>query len=654
MPAPPRLARSLGLRDVYAISTGTMFSSGLFLLPGLAAAQTGATASLAYLAAALLVLPAMLAVAELSTAMPRAGGAYFFLDRGLGPLAGTVAGLGSFVALVLKSAFALIGFGAYLALLVDLPIKPLAVGLTLAFAAINLVGAQETARLQRWLVGLLVGVLGAFVSAGLFRLLALPSANLSLSQLGPLAPSGVEGFFATVALVVVSYAGLTTVASVAEEVRSPERNLPLGMALSLGTAAAIYTLGVLVIGVAVPHAELTGSLTPVADAATRVFGGSWGVVLVIGAAFAAFASTGNAGILSSSRYPMAMARDGLAPPALARVGRFGTPTRGILLTAATMLALILALDVAALAKLASAFQLILFALICVALIVMRESGIAWYRPTFRVPLYPWLPLGGVAISGLLVASMGMAVLLFTVFVLLLSAVCFAVWGRRNAQRSGAILHAFQRWGRGADAGLHHELRRILDEREREDPDGFAQLVGRAAVLTLPEAQSLTGALGAAAALADRRWALREPDLGDRLLLEARQGFMPIARGAAIPHLRLETLARPELVIVHLPRGVVVDVAEGDAAAEPSEPVYVLFFLLSPEGGHEAHLRLLARLAARIEDASADPARLAHADHDALRAHLLARPPAAAAERPDPRPPGPTAPDDQAASHAESA
>ena len=126
--AAPGLKKNLTLFDVYAVSTGAMFSSGFFLLPGLATAQAGPAAIVAYLLAGVLILPAMFSVAELSTAMPKAGGAYYFLDRSLGPLAGTVGGIGTWLALVLKSAFALVGMGAYLVLFVDdVPIRSLAV-----------------------------------------------------------------------------------------------------------------------------------------------------------------------------------------------------------------------------------------------------------------------------------------------------------------------------------------------------------------------------------------------------------------------------------------------------------------------------------------------------------------------------------------------
>ena len=95
-----KLKKNLTLFDVYAGSTGAMFSSGFFLLPGIAASYTGDSVYLAYLLAGFLIIPAMLCMAELSTAMPKAGGTYYFLDRALGPLFGTIGGLGSWIAVV--------------------------------------------------------------------------------------------------------------------------------------------------------------------------------------------------------------------------------------------------------------------------------------------------------------------------------------------------------------------------------------------------------------------------------------------------------------------------------------------------------------------------------------------------------------------------
>ena len=147
-----KLTRSLQLRHVFALSTGAMFSAGLFLLPGLAAAKAGPAAVLAYLIAGLLAVPAMLSVSELATALPKAGGAYYFVERALGPAAGTIAGFGTWLSLVLKDAFALVGMSAYLVLVVDVPGRTLALVLIAAFTLINVVGSKTTASEQVLLV----------------------------------------------------------------------------------------------------------------------------------------------------------------------------------------------------------------------------------------------------------------------------------------------------------------------------------------------------------------------------------------------------------------------------------------------------------------------------------------------------------------------
>ncbi|MFT5433189.1 MAG: APA family basic amino acid/polyamine antiporter, partial [Myxococcota bacterium] len=141
------LERRLGLTAVLAISMSAMLGSGLFVLPGLAAAKTGPSIWLAYLVAGLCVLPAALSKAELATAMPTSGGTYVYLDRAFGPLAGTVSGLGLWASLLLKSAFALVGFGAYLSVLADVPLKITALCLLVVVLFINISGATAVGKL---------------------------------------------------------------------------------------------------------------------------------------------------------------------------------------------------------------------------------------------------------------------------------------------------------------------------------------------------------------------------------------------------------------------------------------------------------------------------------------------------------------------------
>ena len=136
------LERSIGLGAVVAISISAMLGSGIFVLPGLAAAKAGPMVWLAYLVAGLGVLPAALSKSELATAMPTSGGTYVYLERAFGPLTGTVSGIGLWLSLLLKSAFALIGFSAYLSVIVDVPQKPVAIVLLLLITALNIVGVS--------------------------------------------------------------------------------------------------------------------------------------------------------------------------------------------------------------------------------------------------------------------------------------------------------------------------------------------------------------------------------------------------------------------------------------------------------------------------------------------------------------------------------
>ena len=143
------LKKELTLLNVYAIATGTTLSAGFFLLPGIAFNEAGPAVVLSYLIAAIPLIPAMFSMAELATAMPRAGGAYYFLDRSMGPFVGTIGGMGTWLALVLITAFALIGMGAYLRIFwPNVPVVTLALILAVFFGIINLFGARKTGALQ--------------------------------------------------------------------------------------------------------------------------------------------------------------------------------------------------------------------------------------------------------------------------------------------------------------------------------------------------------------------------------------------------------------------------------------------------------------------------------------------------------------------------
>jgi basic amino acid/polyamine antiporter, APA family len=608
-----RLEKKLGLLDVYAICTGAMFASGFFLLPGIAAANAGPAVILAYFVSSLLMVPAMYSIAELSSAMPRAAGTYFFIHRSMGPLAGTVGGLGAWLVLVAKSAFALVGMGAYLALFFDVPVQPLAIALTVAFGLLNVFGAKETAQLQVWLVVTLVSIMVFFIAVGAIEIFG-GGADVA-GEFVPFLPFGLEGLVSTIGLVFISYAGLTKVSSAAEEIRDLDRNLPLGMILALITVGIIYTAGVSILVAVIPQGELADDLTPVASAAELIFTwlpGGVGVGLIVVAAVAAFASTGNAGILTASRYPLAMARDRLLWSGFDRLGRFGTPTLAVSVTCGLMIALILFLDVERLASLGSAFLLLLFGLINISVILMREGRLYSYAPGYRSPLYPWMQIIGAVSTIGLIFTLGTFYVGFILAIIVLSYIWYRLYVHSRVPNRAALYGLFARLGEQHDEGVDAELWGILQERGADEEDSFDELIARARVIEIPDKADLDDVLAQVAG--SLRAQLERPleDLDDAIRLASARGVVPDGAPAAIYDLFRDDLQRPEVVLVRAKRGVRIGGGrrfpgsehngddENDGGAGGPR-VYSLLFLLSPEGRLTQHLRLLAQLVTMVED-----------------------------------------------------
>lgn len=600
-----RLKRNLTLFDVFAICTGAMFSSGFFLLPGLAAAKAGPLVALAYLLAGLFILPAMFSTAELCTALPKAGGSYYFLDRSLGPLAGTIGGIGVYLALVLKTAFALVGIGAYLTLLFHFPIKPVALVLTLLFMVTNIIGAKETSNLQNVLVVTLLGLLAIFIGEGVFNIFSMAPDIVVAERFTPLLPFGWEGLFSTIGFVFVSYAGLTKVTSVAEEVQKPERNIPLGMMLSLGVTTFIYVAGVFIMTVVLDFDIFTMDLTPVATTAAILFRwlpDSVGVIIVVIAAVAAFASTGNAGLMAASRYPLAMARDRLVPAFLAKIEKNGTPVKSIILTALCICVVVVSLDEAGIAKLASGFQLFIFLMLNLAVIVMRESKIGSYDPGFRSPFYPWMQLFGVFSSAYLIYLIGPLALAFIIGVLVAGFLWYKFYARQHVVRHGAIFHWFARLGQSQYRALDRELWEIMREKGLREDDPFDHIVGRAKVIDLGEEKMTFEELVKKVSQYYTRYVEASPEeLAEGFIKKTRIGSTPMLRGVCLPGLRLFNVTTPKMVIVRSLRGINVDLVDVHGTHSPNTIIYAFFFLVSPETDPQMHLRIMAEIAERAEE-----------------------------------------------------
>jgi APA family basic amino acid/polyamine antiporter len=447
------LERSLGLYPTMMISMGAMIGSGIFVLPALGYKKAGPAVILAYVLAALVVLPPALSKAEMATAMPESGGTYLYIDRALGPLMGTVAGIGAWFSLVFKSSFALVGLGAYLLLFAPVSqgaIKFVALGLGVLVVVLNISGTKLSGKVQAIIVSLVVAALAAYTLNAGFA--------VDTGHFSPFATEGPGGVVTAAAFVFVSYAGVTKIASIAEEVKDPGTNLPRAILGSLGIMTLVYVAVVAaVVGLSSSETLKTGgpggtaSLTPMADGASALFGG-FGVLVISVVAVIALTSMANAGILSSSRFPLAMSRDDLFPPQVQVIDeRFKTPRNSILLTGVVLLALIAFVPVIELAKLASAFQILVFSIINVALIAFREADMPSYDPEFTSPGYPYVQLFGVVAGFALLTQMGTVPILGALGITVGGLVFYLLYGRQRTDRTGAVGTILDRRREGGDA-----------------------------------------------------------------------------------------------------------------------------------------------------------------------------------------------------------
>ncbi len=589
-----RLKKELTLFNIYTIATGATIASGFFLLPGLAFTQAGPAMILSYLIAAIPVIPALFNIAELSTAMPRAGGVYFFLDRSMGPLLGTIGGLGTWLALVLKTSFALVGIGAYTSLFFpQIPLTPLAVFFALLFGLINLMGAKKAGIFQGILVVSLLILLTFFSAVGIVQ--------VDLRNMAGFFDKGFDSIFATAGLVYVSYVGLTKIASVSEEVKNPDKNIPRAMFLALGTAVLIYLIGVSVIISVVSGAKLQNDLTPVATAAETIMGHTGAIIMSV-AAILAFFSVANAGILSCSRYPLAMSRDHLMPRFLRILTKKRTPVFAISLSVLLVVLILLLFDAAKIAKLAGAFQLLLFSLISLAVIVMRESRLESYDPGYRSPFYPWMQILGLILPLWLIAEMGWLPSLFSLSLIIIAALYYFYYGRKRVARDGAIYHIFARLGKKQYDGLDAELRSILKEKGLREQDPFDLVVAEARFIDYAHKITFEEIVGEVSTILAEKLNCKAQVLKKSFLEGTRIGATPVSHGAALPHVRIKDIDRSILVMVRSRSGVFVDVDKSlISEADIDKPIHAFFFLVSSDDNPGQHLRILAQIASHVDD-----------------------------------------------------
>ena len=422
---------------------GTMIGAGIFILPGLAAEGAGPASAISFVIAGFVALLAALALAELATGMPIAGGSYHYVNRGLGGVFGSIVGWEMWTGLMFASAFYMIGFGQYIvgplsfldgrALVVLLGL----IGLGL-ITGINFYGTDESSGAQNLMIGAEVVVVLAYVALGVFF--------VDPGNLRDFAPTGPTGIITTTGTVFVTYLGFEIIATVAGEIERPGELIPLTMVLSVVSVTLLYAVIMIISTGVVPYQELGGSLVPVSDIAAITMFGAVGVAAVTFAAAIAAISSSNSSILAASRVVFAMGRDGLMSERLnVTHDRFSTPHRAIIATGGVTALLVLAglrvqEIVALLAQVASFSFLVTYGLVHVSLVVFRRADPNEYDPDFEIPgvLYPTVPIVGIVMALVVISQMRAPVIVVGLGVVGLGIVWYFGYARGQATDEGLL------------------------------------------------------------------------------------------------------------------------------------------------------------------------------------------------------------------------
>ncbi len=611
------LKKQLGSLDVFAIASGAMISSGLFVLPAIAFAKAGPAVILSYLFASILIIPSVLSKAELATAMPRAGGTYFFVERSLGPAWGVFGGLAGWFSLALKSAFAVVGIAVLIEVVLQkaFPVqlshwhlKAIAAGCCLFFTVLNIVSVKHTTRFQVVLVAILLTILAFFALFG--------TRSVEAVRYTGFLDKGWPAVFATAGLVFISFGGLTKVASIAEEVKNPGKNLPLGMILAWFVVTLFYIAVITITVGVVDGSELAGSYVPISLAASK-FMGPYGFALLGLAAIAAFVTTANGGIMAASRSPMAMSRDQLLPPPLARVNeRFKTPHLSIALTGGFMIAAIVFLDIESLVKTASTLMIILFILVNASVIIMRESRIQSYRPKFKSPLYPYIHIFAIIAYSALIIDMGRVPLLITGAFIAVSAAWFAFYVRRNVSRASAVMHIVERVTDHElkTVTLENELRDILLQRDDIIEDRFDQLIRECEIIDIQGKIHSDEMFRQVSKLLEHRLDISEYVLFEKFLHREAEGGTVVQPGFAIPHIVVEGNNKFDILLVRARDGI--------EFPDTPEPVKIIFVMAGSRDERNYHLRALMAIAQVAQEKDFEKRWFAARDTAAIRNLIL--------------------------------
>ncbi len=433
--------RQLGLFQATGIGVGAIVGGGILALAGVAFANAGPGAILAFALNGVIALITAVSFAELSTAFPESGGPYTYAKKILSVQSAFVIGWMVWFASLVAAVLYALGFGAFAGLCCNelflicsgigfplLTSRPAVIAFALAAVAVYTANLMRTGSGGgQWISVSKVVVFGVLIAAGIAALARSEPRQIQ-DSLSPFLTHGFGGVVQAMGYTFIALQGFDLIAAVAGEIRDPAQTIPRAMILSLGIALGIYIPLLFIIStVGVKAGESIanmGAAQPeaVVAAAAENYLGTFGYWLVLIAAILSMLSALHANLYAASRVALTMARDRTLPHALAAIHTTrGTPAVAVGVGSATVMVIVTLIpDIASAGAASSLIFLLTFALVHGICILNRiRSGIT--PGTFLTPFFPLLPIAGIVactalalFQGTAVPSAGMITLVWTV------------------------------------------------------------------------------------------------------------------------------------------------------------------------------------------------------------------------------------------------
>jgi amino acid transporter len=427
--SPPRLERVIGVGGLTGSAINCIVGSGIFGLPGLAAALLGPAAVLAYLLCVVLIALVGLCLAEVGSRVTGAGGLYAYVTESFGPVVGGIAGtllwltnsvaanaaVANLLADTLAAAWPVAAASGVRTMIL--------VGVYATLAFVNVRGARAGARLS---IGMAVIKLAPLVLLVVAGAVALRGSNLQWTGL----PGGTAVGQGAV-LVFFAFMGIESALNASGEVSDPTRTIPRAIFLALTLVAALY-IGLQIVAQGVLGGGLPNAPAPLVATATVLFG-PWGTRLLVATTVLSTAGLLSADLLCSPRNLHALSTRRQLPARLAAVHpRFKTPA-----VAVTSYAVMCALvawsgSFRQLVIMSTAGTLVLYLLCCLGLFRLRARNVAASGTPFRAPGGPVVPLAAIAIIIWMLSTLAWTELAATALLVIVSGVGYALLERRRA------------------------------------------------------------------------------------------------------------------------------------------------------------------------------------------------------------------------------